>query len=163
MDELSSAEIRWIKTMRGEARRLLNHTEGGDGCLGYAPSPETRQIKSVQGKAMWLTKGYKENHIAKMKVYWDDPQYRSNAGKTIKRAWANLTEEQREFRLRHVRAVAEARRKPLIDQHGRIYESVAQAAKVLGLQRSHIQYVLRGERAHTRGYTFQWVHSLTAP
>lgn len=48
MDELKAAEIRWIQELRAAGADLLNHTDGGDGVLGWKPSPEELAPRSAR-------------------------------------------------------------------------------------------------------------------
>jgi hypothetical protein len=54
------------------------------------------------------------------------------------------------------RAVAADRRKPIMDQHGNVYESTKAAARVLGIDGRSIRRVLKGTRRHCRGLEFRY-------
>jgi group I intron endonuclease len=47
--------------------------------------------------------------------------------------------------------------KPVIDQNGVIYESVADAAKKLDVNRGNLQMVLRGKRKSVGGFSFEFL------
>ena len=40
------AEQRWIAAFRAKGARLTNATDGGEGTVGYCPTPETRELQS---------------------------------------------------------------------------------------------------------------------
>jgi group I intron endonuclease len=49
------------------------------------------------------------------------------------------------------------RRKPFQDQHGRVYQTQAEAASIVGVDRSSISDVLMGERSEVKGFRFSYI------
>ena len=49
------------------------------------------------------------------------------------------------------------RRKSFVDQNGKMYTCVNDAANKLNLSKGNIHSVLKGKRKHTKGYTFKYV------
>jgi hypothetical protein len=49
-DGWAQAEMKWIAFYREKGAKLTNATDGGEGVLGYSPTPETRRLISEAGK-----------------------------------------------------------------------------------------------------------------
>jgi hypothetical protein len=52
---------------------------------------------------------------------------------------------------------ASKRRKPIVDQNGRVYAGINAAGRELGISAGHIGDVLRGRIKQTLGYTFKYL------
>lgn len=62
-----------------------------------------------------------------------------------------------EQKIKKLREIAQKRGKPIIcNQTGKLYTSLAMAARELNTTPTKIRLVLQGKRGHTRGYTFRW-------
>jgi hypothetical protein len=145
---LDAREKYWIKKLRDAGVRLTNLTEGGCQPRGYKWSLEGRINQS------WA-----------QRQRFADPCERRAHGERIRRRWASGS-----FR-KKMRAVRKAQftdavrvkiartlgGKPIRDQNGVVYATIAAAASQLGLRRSGIQLVLRGKYTHTGGYRFSYV------
>lgn len=57
------------------------------------------------------------------------------------------------------RAAAKSRMVAVVDQNGVVYDSVAEAARSLGLSHGLISQILQGRRSQTKGFTFKRVGS----
>jgi hypothetical protein len=62
-DGWASAEQHWITTLKAQGVRLLNHTEGGEGTIGWNPSPEFRARAAARQGRINLARGPVSNEV----------------------------------------------------------------------------------------------------
>lgn len=84
-----------------------------------------------------ITKSEREKQSVNSKKRWSDPEYREKMKKVNKG---------------HPK-------QPIQDQYGTIYESGADAAKILGLRASNICHVIKGNQKSAGGYVFKKVQN----
>ena len=153
-DELNAAERRLIAEYRAAGVDLTNATDGGDG-VGFAHAPETKAKISAA-----LTGKPKS------------PEHRARAANAARGRYVSDETRQRQSDMRlgrpgrvfddaeRVRMSRAKNGRPFVDQHGNRYETQKGAARMLGINIGHLNDVLHGKRAHTKGLVFRFVHDL---
>lgn len=89
-DGWATAEILWIKAAREAGVLLVNTSDGGEGNLGYSPTPETRRKLSEAGKGRKLSPENRAKLIA------------AGAAANRGRKWSPERIEQRSAKLRGI-------------------------------------------------------------
>ena len=96
---------------------------------------------------------------------WSKPEERqAQGGRMTGKKHSQATKDKmsashmgRKYDPERVEKAAAARRKPIKDQHGRVYSGVNAAAKQLGLSAGNITMVLKGKYKQTGGLVFTYV------
>jgi hypothetical protein len=165
-EALNEAERHHIAYFRSVGCHLTNLTPGGDG-LGVPCTPERRaKISATQlgkPKPPWSAErrarpnpniGNKRSAEAIEKTATarrglkHTPDARAKMGAASSAQWASAEAR-----------IAQSRRRggrPIVDHLGRRYETQREAARLLGLNVSHLNQVLKGRRRHTNGFTFTY-------
>lgn len=103
-DDWQEREKHWIafyRTAHG-AGNLTNHTDGGDGCAGFAPSEETRRKLSAVHKSRYENPEVRRLTGDLVKAALSDPNWRAQQSARQKALWADPA--QREVRVTAQRA-----------------------------------------------------------
>lgn len=126
---LNEAEVYWISYFRSVGCRLTNHTDGGEGIVGFKHSDLTRQkmSRSRMGHPTSQDTRDKLALIFKDRVF--TKEHRIAISKTLGMG-------------------------QIVDQNGVIYDSCRDAARKLGISSGCIQRVVNGQRAQTGGMVF---------
>jgi hypothetical protein len=132
------AEHFWIAQFRAWGFKLTNHTDGGEGTAGYRHSADARVAQSKRLRGLPQTPA----RAAQLARVHDD--LRGKPRPTFSLEWRNNM------------ARAHGAR-PFIDQTGRRYENLVEAATALDLDKAKICLVLKGKRSHTGGNTFKYL------
>jgi hypothetical protein len=179
-EDLPEAEIWNIAYWKSVGAELFNHTTGGEGTPGHKMSALTRQrlreanlgIKHSLGKKQTLSEEQRLALAERARKRSADPAIRAKISKTLIGKKQSLkTVELRAAKLRGQRRTPEQRSrmsiylrvphpnacKSIVDQNGKLYSSVDEAADYLGINSSCVSRVLNGHRKHTKGYVFSYV------
>lgn len=168
-DALNEAERHHIAYFRGLGCRLTNGTPGGDG-LGVPCSPERKaKISTAQlgvPKPKWTDERRAKPHHSLGRKRSPDAVAKTAAA----RRGMKHTAEQRarisagmaaSMTREHFIKISRAKGgRPILDHLGRRYETQAEAERTLGIDRSCIRAVLRGQRAATSGYGFTYAEDI---
>jgi hypothetical protein len=139
-EELDEAETFWIAKCRSMGYRLTNFNDGGNKPPRMEQTPEQRAAQSARMKGKQYALGRKMP---------DEEKLRRSAIMTGK-TWKQSPEA----------VIGNSRRqggRPIQDQYGRVYQTIAEAARALDTGRSCIQRILSGKRQSIFGYKFSYV------
>ncbi len=158
--EMLEAEVYWISFFRSQGCRLTNGTDGGEGVWGHRHSIETRTVLSQKNRIQFSNPENRLRHSVIAKSQWNRPGSRTAQSALKRRQYEKdpglarrVSEGKRNFYKDHPQACL-MRAKPIADQFGNRYESLAVAARKLGLSQGNVSMVLRGIRPHTKGFRF---------
>ena len=181
--ELQKLEIETIKHMREEGVRLTNLTEGGDGTIGYIPTPEQSEKRKSSAKAatrspeyrakisesskqMWKDPLVREKIRTAIKLKNDDPEYKQKFSEIQKKRcnepkYKELVSqnskkmwEDPEYRLKMSK-----KRKcytPIVGPDGFIYPSMGIAAQILGIPRPTLSKAIKINKPY-KGMNFSYL------
>jgi hypothetical protein len=140
--DLNDAEVLFIEWFRGTANRLCNHTGGGEGCIGYKPTLETREKlrlaivgKRVGPKHPLFGKKMSDETRAKIR------ESRSGKGPSPS----------------HLKMIQKRRKRPVLRSDGRVFESATAAARVMGVTQGSVCDTLHGRSKTCKGFEFQFL------
>lgn len=137
---LNQAEVFWIKYFREMGCQLTNQTDGGEGTFGWAPSPEWRKRQSERMKGKRYSLGVHPSNETRKRM--SD----SHLGKTT-------GPHSEERRLKNSRSQGG---RAIVDNTGKIYQTIAEASRKLNLDERAVGAVVRGKRKTHHGYTFTY-------
>lgn len=150
LEQMREAERFWIEQLRALGFRLVNTTDGGEGIPGLKMSDETRARMSEARRKNWQDPAFREHMLA----HRQSPQRRKAVGEQAKARWADP--EKRAEILEAMKGRRARPGRPFIDQFGRIYNKIAEAAAVIGAHtRSVARALASGKPLH--GYVFTHV------
>lgn len=147
-DQLSESEQFYIAYFKSIGCNLTNLTPGGEvGSLGIKQSPEViaKRIKKRKTGYKWTAEARKNLSNSKKGV---STGARSDYTK-LKISLANRGANNRMF------GKKASNRCPIVDQYGKFYNSIRDAAIQHSLQESNIHKVICGIRNHTKGFIFR--------
>lgn len=166
---LNEREIFNISYYRSLGCDLKNLTDGGEGSVGHKHTDEARKKISEASKNQVWTEERKKNISEANKGRKVDPEHnrklQEGKVKYFKEnghpKWVNNVNKDL-----YLKALAEAGKKgnlvstelcgiPIVDQNGVVYNSQAQAARLLNLSKSEICNNLKGKAKSVKGYTFK--------
>lgn len=75
--ELCAMERSAIAFFGTKAPKGMNATDGGDGVLGYKPTPDVLAKVSAASMRAWKNPEYREKQSEDFKRRWDDPEFRA--------------------------------------------------------------------------------------
>ena len=130
--QLDNAERQWIKQLRNAGAKLTNLTVGGEGALGWVPSQDTRDKIGKKCKERLL-----------------DPDYLQQAQKR-----AREVSQRPKVRVAISKAMGG---KPFVDESGKIYQTLRDAGKAIGVNPSTIHKCLCGTRKQAKGHQFKYL------
>lgn len=163
-DILSQAEIHWIAYFKAMGCPLTNQCRGGEGFTGPHTDESKRKIglgarrpmsEEIKRHLSEASKGrpLSEKHRLALRV----PHKPLSESTKQKMSRARLGRPMSPQLRAAVEVANKKRRKPIIDNLGRTYESQSQAARVLGLHQSSILKVLKGRLLRTGGFSFRYI------
>ena len=154
-EELSAREMLWIAVYSFNDR-LTNMTKGGEGTVGRFHSAETRRkiSEANKGKCSNLGRKMSEEQKQKLRDKVITEEARKNYSIAQKRRMKK-PEERRKL-LVGLEKQRELRKKPILCSNGKVYESVREAARQLGIASPNIIAVLKGRYKQAHGYTFKY-------
>lgn len=130
---IKEAEVKKI-SQKSKTCKLINMTLGGDGCLSMQQSTKDKISKALKGKIR--SKQHCENISKALKG-------RKPSKKCIENA-----------KLANTNRIPKNAIKILCLNNGKIYNSQAEAARKLKLNKSKVNLVCNGKRLHTQNYKF---------
>lgn len=144
----------WISEHR-QTEDLVNHTDGGDGFLGYVPTPELRAKWSAMRKGV----PYAPGRVPGMKGKHHTTEVREKireAGTGLKRTEETRKRMSDAANLRGMDAARTARRKRVVCvETGESFESLITLARSLKVNRSTISQAIRsGSRCKGNHYKY---------
>ncbi len=141
-NHLDAAEIFWIAEMRRRGFPLTNLTDGGCGRTGHKDTAETKQKRAKHFRGVPKTQECKDKIAASL------------TGRPSPKKGRPLTPEEI---ITHAAARAIP---PFQDQHGRVYETLKEAAEMWNLEPGNICNVLKRKRKSSGGLVFTYIHEL---
>lgn len=153
VSSLDESEIRLIKEFRLSGHALTNLLPGGAGTRGWKHTEETKAKMRGPRKARGpLPREQVEKSAAARRGKKLSQEARSNMSQARRgRHFAPLTTDHRQ------KMAVSHGAKPFLDQSGRRYTSVREAARILGVDPSAISKVLQGKNAHVGGYILRFI------
>lgn len=147
--DLDTRERSLIAAARRQGALLTNISPGGQdhGRRGYTWSAEGLKNQSRAQKLRFRDVAERKASSERFHAMWADPSYRT---KIIARRKGCLTPL---IRIQIARSLGG---KPFTDQHGVVYQTIAEAVRILGIRRTGIQSVLHGRYRSTGGYVFRY-------
>jgi hypothetical protein len=88
IDDLKTAEKRWIKLLKSNGLSLCNLTDGGDGNQGWIPSPETIERLRVSVKNALSDPKVKKQMSESSRKRWDNEEERQKQSEAMKSSQA---------------------------------------------------------------------------
>lgn len=153
---LNLAERLWIAQARQVGWPLTNTTKGGDGTFGRKASDRLKASLARANKAREWTQEQREHHSRAMTGRtWDEARKAAFAESKRGRPPPMTAED----RARGSETMKRKFGKPFKDQHGRVYQTLSEAAKALDMNKSGISHVLNGRAKQMRGYVFTYLKS----
>jgi hypothetical protein len=134
------------------AGTLVNHTDGGDGMLGFKTSDKTRKhLSEIRKGKCWRKPGWKmsqeHKEVIRQKMIGRSP---SNKG-------IPLTEEQKRKISEAKKGKPSEKRKAVIClETGEIFPSIEHAERDPRFYRGGVAKVLKGHRKSLKGFTFEY-------
>jgi hypothetical protein len=131
---------------------LINHTDGGDGMIGWRPSEETlKHLSNVRKGRVFRNPGFKISEEQKEKIR------KSRTGVPPSNKGVPLTPEQREKISISKKGIPSEKRKPVICiETGEVFASIEHAEKDPRFYRGAISKVLSGLRENAKGFHFKY-------
>jgi group I intron endonuclease len=158
--ELSDSERFWIKHFRLLGNDLTNMQDGGYEChhRGYKHSAETIQKLQVSAKARY------EKDPSSMQKAIEASAVKSLGSKRTKES---IEKRQATRRARGIvsdaskfRKYTEAKKVPVMDQNGKVYASISEAAKAINSTSSNICKHLQGKFKQVKSFKFQYAEKI---
>ena len=115
-------------------------------------SEKRRQIANNR----WSKPGNKDTASERMKEQWKDPELRKRRSEPHGAAMSKLWDDQT-YRLKMTNTIKAKLSKKIKRSDGVIFDSVADAAKALGIGHGHISAAARGKRNSCAGYTWTYL------
>lgn len=178
--DLDVAEGYWIAFLRDQGCPLTNATAGGEGFRCTDPevlarhraslmaswTPARRVLHGAMWKRLWADPGYRSFISAALRRGHEAPAVRAAASARARKQWsdpvarANMSElkskQGREPAYREKMSRSHGGR-AVVDQHGRLYVSAADAARAHSVSPVAIHKVLRRKMARAKGFSFRYV------
>lgn len=166
VDQLDAREMYWISLLKPE----YNMTDGGHGNKGRKMSEESRKAMSIQKKKEWaklpdakkaeiITRltGQPVGHLVSEETR--EKLRQANLGKkqsaeTIERRKQTIIDKKRNG---YRQTNSGHKKKVCCVDTGVVFDSVREAAEMMGLKSSAISHVLHGRQENTHGYHFTFV------
>lgn len=147
--ELDRQEIFHIGRLRADGEQLTNSAPGG----GSGGAPHTPESKA-KIRAALTGKVRSASHRRRIGLASTgrkpSAEARAKMSQKAKRPRGRMSDSQV---LDRARACGS---RPIVDQHGNLYELQSYAAEKLGLSRAHINEVLHGKRRQVKGFIFRF-------
>lgn len=153
--QLNETERKHIAYFRSQGARLTNATDGGDGIAGFSLSAETRERISRALKGKPKTAEHRKNvGLAQLgREFTEVTRAKLRA--------IHSTRKRQSLSSAHRLSVSKGKNgRPFTDQHGTVYQTQHEAARLLGISQPHINHVLHGRRESVSGYKFSFVREM---
>ena len=144
---LDKRERYWIRRLRSEGSPLTNVSDGGQQARGYRWSAEGRRNQSWAQRKRFASAQERKRSRDLSQAVWASDGYRQRMRKARKKQFTP------DVRQKIARTLGG---RPIKDQHGRVYATIAEAVRQLKVRRSGVQRVLRKRYTHTGGYVFTY-------
>lgn len=145
-DTLNDNEVFYIEYFRFLGCNLCNHLSGGSSNYEYDVVTRKKIGEASKGRKPWLGR----NHTEETKKLLSEQRMGKNS------PWYGKKHTS-ETKLKMSRN--NAKKRTIIDQFGNIYESQAQAAKLLNIEVSGIEKQLCGKFKAIKGYQFKYLEN----
>jgi group I intron endonuclease len=184
--DLNQSEIRLIAEYRARGSHLTNITDGGCGALGmkhtkrtrskiaktlrkYTADPAVKREMSKRATGLRLSDEARANISKAVSGRKLNRSIKQQISDTLRNKFASDAEKQRLSDVQRqiwsspeseARRVTNSRKhggKPFTDQNGVRYETVADAARKLGMGEDGIRHALKGRTKRNHGYSFKYV------
>lgn len=151
-DPLSAAEKGYIQQFAAAGCDLTNLTEGGEGVRGWHHSAETKAKISAALRVRVIS-------AETRKRISDVHRGRRVTAVGLERMRIAARKRQEDPK-RRIQISRSQGGRPIVDQHGRRYETTAEAARIHGLSSGTLHQVLNGQRRHTHGFVFRYAEEI---
>jgi len=146
-EELAQAEMFWIAYFCGIGCPLTNGTDGGDGLVGATPAVRAKLSSSHRGRK--LTAEHRQAISRSMQGLEKGEAHRAAL------SVAHLGRKRGPQGVERRRAMAvKLGGRPFLDETGRRWVSVAEAARFWSIQKSNLRAVLKGRQPRAGGHVF---------
>lgn len=157
---LAETEIRIIAECRKSGAALTNITSGGEGTLGRKHTEASKQKMRDRALARFKDPHQRELNAEMWRVVHSDPEVKQKAAYTRSNSdWLAAAKRRGKAQWTPEHRAMLAERgilKQVVDQHGAVYPSIVEAARVLELDAPAISHVLAGRKKSTKGYVFKY-------
>lgn len=148
--DLDTRELFWINHFKKSGASLTNLATGGSGTRGYTWTSIGRKNQSVAQRRRFKNRSVAEaeKHRNTMRAIWSRPSFIEKMKRVRRNQFTAVV---------RIKIAKTLGGRPIQDQYGSVYATIAEAVRTLGVRRSSVQLVLRGKYRHTAGYVFHYV------